>query len=338
MQPPSVTSIERSPANRLGVDYRQVPPRKTVGPILDAHTHLNDLPSARSFFEAAELYGITHVLSMTPLEKVAELREAFAERVQFIAIPRWKEQQVSTAFQRQWIDDLTRFRALGARLCKLWMAPPMRERHGLTLPHEFLRPVIRAALDLGYHFMVHVGDPSVWWRPGARYADDSRFGSKLDQYPQLEWLAEYVAPRLVIAAHMGGFIEDPAFLQRLLDRLPNLLFDSSATKWIVREVARQPAAVRDFILANPDRVLFGTDLVASEKHVGFDHYASRYWAHLQMWETSWRGESPIEDPDAEDPPRLAGLNLPPNYLRRMYFETALDVGLVEAGRSASPVQ
>lgn len=328
MKPLPGASIERSPANRLGIDYRLVPVRKSPGPILDAHTHLNDLPSARSLFEAADLYGITHVLSMTPLDEVSELRDAFGQRVQFIAIPRWKDQQVSTAFQRQWIDDLMRFRSLGARLCKFWMAPPMRQRHGLTLPHEFLRPVIRAALDLGYHFMVHVGDPSVWWRPGGRYADESKFGSKLDQYPQLEWLAEYVAPRLVIAAHMGGFIEDPSFLQGLLDRFPNLCLDSSATRWIVREVSRQPAAVRDFILANSDRVLFGTDLVASSKHPGFDHYASRYWAHLHLWETSYQGESPIEDPDAEDPPRLAGLDLPPRVLRRMYFETAVELGLI----------
>jgi predicted TIM-barrel fold metal-dependent hydrolase len=329
MKPPSKASIERCPANRLGIDYRQVPPRKTTGPILDAHTHLNDLPSARRLMEAAELYGITHLLSMTPLEAAAELREAFGPRVRFIAIPRWKEQQVSSAFQRQWIDDLARFRTLGARLCKFWMAPPMRERHGLTLPHEFLRPVIRAALELGYHLMVHVGDPSVWWQPGARYADQARFGSKLDQYPQLEWLLEHVSPRLVIAAHMGGFIEDPAFLQRLLDRYPNLLLDTSATRWMVRETARRPAAVREFLLANPGRVLFGTDLVASAKYDSFEHYASRYWAHLQMWETCYQGESPIEDPDAPDPPRLIGLDLPCDILSKMYFENALAAGFVD---------
>ena len=33
---------ETSPANRLGIDYRDVPARKAAGPIIDAHTHVKD--------------------------------------------------------------------------------------------------------------------------------------------------------------------------------------------------------------------------------------------------------------------------------------------------------
>jgi hypothetical protein len=117
-------------------------------------------------------------------------------------------------------------------------------------------------------------------------------------------------------------VEDPDFLQGLLDRHANYVLDTSATKWIVREVARQPERVREFMIRNADRILFGSDLVASDKFREFDHYASRYWAHLQMWETAYRGESPIEDPDAEQPPRLAGVDLPEDVLRALYIENA----------------
>jgi hypothetical protein len=165
--------------------------------------------------------------------------------------------------------------------------------------------------------MVHVGDPTVWWRAGGKYADTTKFGTKTEQYTQLAYFCETVSPRLVIAAHMGGNVEDPACLQTLLDRHPNLHLDTSATKWIVREVARQPERVREFVVRNAERILLGSDNVVEDKY-DFDHYASRWWAQRTLWETAYRGESPIDDPDAEQPPRLAGVELPDEVLEKVY--------------------
>jgi hypothetical protein len=310
-----------SPANRIGVDYRSVPARKLDGPIVDFHCHVRNAASARLFFTAGSLYGVTKVLSMSPLENVDALRDEFAGRIDFIAVPNWKSMAATAEFRDEWMRDLASFRQRGARLCKFWMAPPMRGRYGLTLEHDFLQPVIARAQELGFEFMVHIGDPSVWWRAGGKYADTAKFGTKRDQYAQLEYFLRLVAPRHVVGAHLGGSIEDVPFLQELLDRYPNYWLDTSATKWIVREVARQPAAVREFIIHYHDRILFGSDLVTEEKH-DFEHYASRYWCHQMMWETGYRGESPIEDPDAPNPPQLAGVDLPPAVLRNLYFANA----------------
>lgn len=318
----SSKQYETNAANRLGLDYRKAPPRRTAGPIIDIHTHLHDAKNTRLLMEAADAYGIGTIYSMNALEHAADLRAAWGERVRFIAVPRWRDMGMTAAFRDRWIADLGTFRELGARLCKFWMAPPMRERHGLTLGHDFLRPVIDAALGLGYEFMTHIADPSVWWRPGARYSDTSRYGTKTEQYAQLEWFLDYVAPRRVIGAHMGGFVEDLSFLQGLLDRHANYLLDTSATKWIVREVSRQPEATAAFVIRNADRVLFGSDLVASPDYDTFDHYASRYWAQRTMWETDYRGKSPIDDPDAENPPRMAGANLPVEVLEKVYSGNA----------------
>lgn len=211
----------------------------------------------------------------------------------------------------------------------------MREKYGLTADHPFLRPVIDTAIELGYHFMIHAGDPTVWWGPGGKYADTAKFGTKPEQFRQVEWLADYVAPRNLIGAHMGGNVEDPDFLQVLLDRHANYYIDTSATKWIVREVACRPESVRDFLIRNADRVLFGSDLVASDKFQSFEHYASRYWAHRTVWETAYRGESPIDDPDAEQPPRLAGLALPRNVLHAIYRENAERLALATPAGAAA---
>lgn len=300
--------------------------------IIDVHSHVRVSRTAPAFFEAAALYCIQRVISMSPIEDAESLRARHADRLGFIAVPRWRDFDSSTRFRERWLADLAAFWEIGARVMKFWMAPPMRGEYGLTLDHEFLRPVIQRGLDLGYDFMVHVGDPDEWFRPGEPYGDTRRFGAKADQYPQLEWFLEQVAPRSVIGAHMGGRIEHPEFLKDMLARHSNFYIDTSATKWIVRGVAARPAAVRDLFLSYPDRLLFGSDLVVADQY-DFEHYASRYWAQRTMWETAYDGESPIEDPDAPAAPLLRGIDLPTDVLRKVYWENAARLGFVKEAQA-----
>jgi predicted TIM-barrel fold metal-dependent hydrolase len=318
------THDNRSPANRLGIDYRDVPARKIDCRIVDVHTHVHAGKTTGLFFEAADLYQVDKIVSMTPLDQVGQLQDAYGDRLEFIAIPRWREMSDADDFRQRWLADLQAFRERGARRMKFWVAPRLRGEHGLTLDHPWMQPLIDAGLDMEYHFMVHVGDPSAWFEPGGRYDDHSKFGSEADQYPQLEHFLEKVAPRTVIAAHMGGSIENPDRLDDLLTRYPHLYLDSSATKWIVRGVAAQPDRIRALLLKFPDRILFGSDLVVADKF-DFDHYASRFWAHQMMWETQYAAESPIDDPDA-DPPQLRGLDLPADQLRKFYDTNAERLG------------
>jgi hypothetical protein len=60
-----------------------------------------------------------------------------------------------------------------------------------------------------------------------------------------------------------------------------------------------------------------------------EHYVSRYWCHRTQWESAWRGQSPIDDPDYERSengpatPALHGLDLPAEVLRKVYRENAV---------------
>ncbi len=316
---------QRPPANLLGIDYRTPAARRIDCRIVDIHTHVHQSETVELFFESADIYQVDKIVSMTPLDQVAPLRERWADRLDFIAIPRWREMSSKAEFQHQWLDDLDAFAELGARRMKFWMAPPMRGEHSLTMMDAFFTPLIRKGLDLGFDFMIHVADPSAWFERDGRYADVQRYGTKRDQYLQLECLLETVAPRNVIAAHMAGNIEDPEFLALLLERYPNLYLDTSATKWVVRGVAKRPNAVRELIMLYPDRILFGSDIVVADRF-DFDHYASRFWAQQMMWESDYRGDSPIADPDAGDPPQLAGLNLPDDVLHKLYHGNAEHLG------------
>lgn len=315
-----------SPANRIGIDYRREIPPRLGHPRIDVHAHVNDASHVPLLLEVADLYEIHRIVSMTALARAPTILEQYPDRFRLIAIPRWRMFSVSDAFRETWCDDLRAFHALGARWCKFWVAPPMRGEHGLTLTSAFARPVIDLALDLGYSFMVHVGDPSIWFNPGNRYSDTTRYGTKRDQYPQLEWFLEYVAPRIVIAAHMGGYAENPEFLDGLMTRHVNLMLDTSATKWVVREVSRHPDQIAAFVRKWHDRILFGSDIVTDERY-DFDHYASRYWAQQTLWQTNYRGESPIEDPDADNPPKLHGVALPEDLLYAVFCQNAMRIGI-----------
>jgi hypothetical protein len=128
-----------------------------------------------------------------------------------------------------------------------------------------------------------------------------------------------------VGAHLGGNPEDPARLQDLLDRFPNLSLDCSATRWMVREVSVRRDLAREFFVRNAGRILFGTDQVSGEDR-GFDFLASRFWAHRKLWETAYIGPSPIYDPDLPDDqqPTLRGLALPDAVIQQMYHDNSID--------------
>jgi hypothetical protein len=106
-----------------------------------------------------------------------------------------------------------------------------------------------------------------------------------------------------------------------------LHFDTSATKWQVREVSTHRDAIRSLICRYPDRFLFGSDLV-TRPGLSREHYMSRYWCHRTLWESAWEGRSPITDPDYEhaenEPatPILRGLSLEKEELGFLYYSNA----------------
>jgi predicted TIM-barrel fold metal-dependent hydrolase len=141
-----------------------------------------------------------------------------------------------------------------------------------------------------------------------------------------------------IGAHMGGNPEDLGRLQRMLDTYPNLYLDSSATRWMVREISARRDAAREFIIRNADRLLFGTDQVSGDDR-GFDFLASRFWAHRKLWETAYIGPSPIFDPDLpeDQQPQVRGLALPDEVLQKMYHDNAVNfLARVGAGFDPKP--
>ncbi len=349
------------PHNRLGIDYMReaaflgAPPV----PILDAHLHVNGTDAARLFREIARHFGVTRFLSMTKLEEIDAVQSIFGNELRLIATAEYKSGDPRHSLGRGYADRLRHFHARGARVAKFWCAPRARDMGAelgdpalFDLDAESRRPAMDEAASLGMVFMAHVADPDTWF--ASKYADARRYGTKRSHHDALERaLDRYRVPWIV--AHMGGWPEDLDALDGLLSRHEHLHVDTSATKWMVRELGRYAEGrIHQFFRRWPGRVFFGSDTVTTDDHLhagekvgemavkaasesdARELYASRYWALRVMWETRWRGRSPIADPDLamvhprehgpDDSPALVGRALPPDLFPGFYSAAA--AGLV----------
>ncbi|MEM0984494.1 MAG: hypothetical protein AAGI17_11160 [Planctomycetota bacterium] len=341
-------------ANRFGLDYRAEAERlgKPVRPIVDSHCHINGRRASEIFRDVCDLYGIQRVISQTQLAEAEAVREVMGDRIDFVAIPEYMAEDRKHAFTDGFLENVDIWaRDFGARCIKLWNAPRFRDfarEAGIEemweLDHPIRVEIAERAVSHGMMLMAHVADPDTWFE--AKYTDRSRYGVKIDHYAGLERMtARFDVPFLV--AHMGGWPEDLAFLTGLMERCPRIILDTSATKWMVRELSKQPRdELLEFMQRFEGRVLFGSDIVTHEEHLlpseserfgsslasseegAFDLYAGRYWALRTLWETDYDAESNIADPDLKmiDPdnhddmsaPRLAGKSMPEGLLRTFY--------------------
>lgn len=327
--------------NVTGVDFSDRRHFRYTGPIIDMHSHVlitrpsdpasgpptgegpgASITQAEVMLAVAEEFGIVRTYTMCFPDDIPPLRERFGDRLGFIG-----------SIAKKKIDDpdeeayrlLDRFLGLGVEMLKFWAAPRGRER-GLFVDAPWRVEVARRARDAGIKvIMVHVADPDVWFR--TVYSDATKFGTKAEQYIGLRRLLEVFADLKWIGAHMGGDPEHPEHLHELLETYPNLYLDTSATKWQVREVSQRRSEIAALMRQFPERFLFGSDLV-TRHYLHREHYVSRYWCQRTLWESDWRGPSPIADPDHRHDGTggptsvLHGIKLPPEVLEKVYFQNA----------------
>ncbi len=294
------------------------PPRKVQGPIIDVHTHMTEPAADHELADAARLYGISRIVAIAPLDAGLALRARYPEKIEIAARALVKEAGDTVPVEDRTVDMIHRAHARGVHIIKFWFAPRIRDRLDFLLDAPRLDRVFDAIAGCGMGVLVHVGDPDRWFE---RKYDPVKYGTKADQYPMLETrLRRYPTVRF-LAAHMGGDPEHLDHLAALLTRYPNLYLDTSATKWIVRELGRQREAARAFFSRWAERICFGTDQVVL-KESNPERYTVRYWAHQMFWETDLVCDSPIADPDSDGTPRLRGLDLPADVLEQVYWKNA----------------
>ena len=303
------------------------PPRRWPGPIIDAHMHaIKPAMMARYWRVAARVYRVEHAVVIADLKTGIQLRRRYGDRVQpaiWAISPRHEDLTDFNAFRarkEKLLDDIAE---AGMRTIKLWFTPRFHQWSNLRLDDPRLDFLFDRVEQLGLGVLIHVADPDRWFTK--RFHDIEEHGTKAEHYLQLMHRLERHPAIRFQAAHFAGSPEDLDRLTRLLDRYPNLYLDTSATKWIARELSQHGDDARDFLIHFADRILFGTDLVAMperEKEGQREHYATRFYVHQLMWEQRGWFDSPIEDEDAAGPPRFRGMALPTEVLQRLYWDNA----------------
>ncbi|HEV2357018.1 MAG TPA: amidohydrolase family protein [bacterium] len=300
------------------------PPRAVSCPIADMHTHMTDPATNHELLEAARRYGVTRVVAITPLDDGLALQRRYPGEIEVAARALVTAPAGAAAGgpgrppEDRTLEMIPRAHAAGVRIIKFWFAPRIRDRLDFLLDSPRLDGVFRAIAEHGLGVLVHVSDPDRWF---AHKYPPAKYGTKADQYPMLERRLRDFPTVPFLAAHMGGDPEHLDHLAELLTRHPNLYLDTSATKWIVRELGRQREAAREFFRRWAHRICFGTDQVVL-KDPDPVRYLVRYWVHQMFWETDLVCPSPIPDPDADGTPMLRGLDLPGDVLEQIYWKTA----------------
>ncbi len=307
------------------------PPRATACPIVDMHTHMTEPATNHELVDAARRYGVTRLVAITTLDEGLALRRRYPREIEIAARPPLTPPVKAAARHKRSglprderppeeraLDVIPRAAANGVRIIKFWFAPRIRDRLDFLFDSPRLDRVFRAIADHRLGVLVHVSDPDRWFEH--KY-DPAKYGTKADQYPMLEHRLREHPTIPFLAAHMGGDPEHLDHLADLLTRYPNLYLDTSATKWIVRELGRQRDAARAFFQRWADRICFGTDQVVLEDSDPA-RYRVRYWVHQMFWETDLVCPSPIPDPDADGTPVLRGLDLSTDVLEQIYWKTA----------------
>lgn len=289
-------------------------------PIYDAHVHVSSPEETARFLEVARGYGVTRALGVGFLHKLEALGSSFRQHFDYSVIIESENALRDRRFVEETRRTIERARELGAVSAKFWFSPAIYERNlGLYLSDRLLSPAFALLGELGMSALLHVADPDTWF--AHTYDDRGFFADKLSQYEHVEIVLAEHRDVMFQCAHFAGHPEDLGHVDGLLERHPNLVIDTSATKWIARELSAQSERAREFVIRRADRILFGSDLLMGPLHSDA-HYASRYHVHQLLWETDREAPSPIIDADARGEVTLRGLALPEDVLEKIYCRNA----------------
>jgi predicted TIM-barrel fold metal-dependent hydrolase len=319
-------------------------------PAVDAHNHLGrwltewigrpgewaapDVGALLELMESCNLRAIVNLDGRWGEEHEANLDRydrAHAGRFATFCHVDWASAVASGDLGRAAADSLRASVRAGAKGIKVWKDLGLHVRDGrgeLVMADDHrLAPLWETAAELGVSVFVHTADPVAFFdhvdernerleqllaHPEWSYADP-RFPRFERLLGSLEDLVTAQPDTTFVGVHAGGYAEDPAWIGRMLDAYPNFHVDVAAR---VAELGRQPRAVRELILAHPDRVLFGIDEFPPAR----ENYAI-YFRFLETADEHFRHST--EEVPLMGRWAISGLHLPDEVLRKVYGENAL---------------
>ena len=210
--------------------------------------------------------------------------------------------------------------------------------------------------ELGMPISIHVADPRAFWLPynetNERWTElkDHRnwwFGDPAVYPKREEILAALIRvigrhpETTFVSVHFANNAEELDTVDAWLDRYPNMRADVAAR---IPELGRQdPEKVRRIFLKHQDRILFGTDFQVYDRLTlgsggsgppptddDAEMFFSKHWRWFETRDRKFPHMTPIQGDWTID-----GIGLPPEALRKIYFDNARKLLARSIGSGAS---
>lgn len=321
--------------------------RKPSFPVIDAHLHLGPHYRSEPYenrYHMDELVtslkesGIVHAVDLELFSEEffyrdAESAQRYGSFFSF-CMPADLRDFESPAFEsrihRSFIEMAGNENVCGIKIWKD-LGLSLRRKNGslarLTDP-EF-DVIWDTAKELDLPVVIHVADPPAFFQ---KPDTQNELLEELLRYPMWSyWGRKDVSfhdlirqqTRLVtknhevtfVIAHMGSWASNLDYVDRLLERAPNVYVDTAA---VLPEIGRQPRRFSETVRRYPNRILFGTDLFAGgqlpyEPFFRFMETEDEYFDYNQNHDLSngqWK---------------IYGAGLKPDDMKRIYYENASSV-------------
>lgn len=367
-------ALPRSPSDAAAT--AGVPAAPTRLPRIDVHMHINPdgVERAMKMMDEWGIDGGVNLSGMFPGPPYHALETQLAAaakangRIIVFANANFRLVRARKDYGAAMAEMLAESQRLGARGLKIPKGlglgyPAADGKHLLPVDDPGLDPLFEKAGQLGMPVAIHVGDPKAFWKPAT--PDNERW-DELRAHPEWSfygepvpsWEALYAAferrvarhPKTnFIAVHFGNDPEDPEHVRQMLDRYPNFYIDTAAR---IPEMGRHDAeAMRRFFEKYQDRILFGTDtgVGGSPEEMMFGsngeapptradevRFFTSTWRYFETRDKQFESPTPIQGRW-----KIDGLGLPPEILRKVYFENAARLlhwrpTLAATGQAAPP--
>ncbi|MEE2756837.1 MAG: amidohydrolase family protein [Myxococcota bacterium] len=321
--------------------------------IIDVHVHTGPKHYAL-LDDILTSFGVTRFINLSGgqpgfgLDEALGAAQPFETRIKVCATIAWRDIDTPHFFEMQ-VKMLHKAKAIGASCLKiskalgLYIPDPTSPSKLLKVDDPRLDPIWGAAGQLGMPVFIHTGDPKAFFEPADEHNErhdelslHPGWSFSDTKYPRRHQLLNArnrvfgKHPKTTfIGVHFANNPEDPAIVDRWLDRYPNLYVDIAAR---VPELGRhEAAAIRRLFIKHQDRILFGTDLGFSNggimlgsvgrdrpKIIDIFHFLGQ---HIQWFETH---SKQIKHPTPiQGRWKIDAIGLPQAVLRKIYTQNAL---------------
>lgn len=190
---------------------------------------------------------------------------------------------------------------------------------------------------------IHVADPKAFWEPynpqnerwkelgdhpNWWFGDTNKYAPRMELLEALDRVIARHPETKFVCVHFANNAEDIDWVERALDRRPNMYADLAAR---IPEIGRHdPDKVRRLFVKHQDRILFATDFQVYNKLIlgssgneppptdaDAEVFFAKEWRWLETRDKNWPHMTPIQGDWT-----ISSIGLPAPVLRKIYFDNA----------------